>query len=356
VRFNLKQEDLPMKTMIMGAGSLGILFGAHLAKGGVDVTLVDIMQGNVDALNSKGARVTGTVEMCVPVKACTPDKLEGVFDLVLLLTKQVSNPVSFPRIMAHIHEKSTVVAMQNGVPETAVAEYFGKERTLGCPVGPGAVWLSPGLSESMTSLERIREHACDLGELDGRITPRLKEVQARLEHVGKVHLLTNIWGARWSKLFINSTFSGLSAALNCTFGDVLANDTALYCASRIGDEVVKVAGAQGIKLEPMQGERITDFELTEPVDVPAKRKLYHNLFSPHAKLKASMLQDMEKGRECEILFINGHVSACGRKAGDPTPDNDMVVALVQEAQKRGVLPVFNDNLARFHVLGARPFV
>jgi 2-dehydropantoate 2-reductase len=342
--------------MIMGAGSLGIIFGAHLAEAGLDVTLVDIMRDNVDALNSKGARVTGSVEMCVPVKACTPDELEGVFDLVLLLTKQVNNPASFPRIMAHIHENSTVVAMQNGVPETAVAEYFGEKRTLGCPVGLGATWLGPGLSESTSTLERLRSHACELGELDGRITPRLKEVQAQLEHVGKVHLLTNIWGARWSKLFINSTFSGLSAAFNCTYGDVLANDVALYCAARIGDEVVRVARAQGIKIEPMQGERITDFELLEPVDVAAKRQLYHNLFSPHAKLKASMLQDMEKGRECEILFINGHVSACGRKSGMPTPYNDMVVTLVQEAQSRGVLPVFDDNLARFHALGAKPFV
>ena len=345
-----------MRTMIMGAGSLGIIFGAHMAQAGVDVTLVDVMQDNVDALNSKGARVTGSVEMCVPVKACTPDKLEEVFDLVLLLTKQVNNPVSFPYIMAHIHENSTVVAMQNGIPEVSVAEYFGEKRTLGCPVGLGATWLGPGVSESTSSLERLRNHACELGELNGEITPRLQAVQTMLEHVGKVHLLTNIWGARWSKLFINSTFSGMSAALNCTYGDVLGNDEALYCAAQIGDELVRVAQAQGIKLEPMQGGNIEDFALVEPVNVQAKRKLYHDVFFPQSKLKASMLQDMEKGRESEILYINGFVSATGKKVNISTPYNDMVVTLVQESQASKVLPAFAANLARFRVLGSRPFV
>lgn len=340
----------------MGAGSLGIIFGAHIAQAGGDVTLVDVMQDNVDALNSKGACVTGSVDMCVPVKACTPDKLEGIFDLVLLLTKQVNNPVSFPQIMAHIHDNSTVVAMQNGIPEVSVAEYFGERRTLGCPVGLGATWLGPGLSESTSSLQRLREHACELGELDGQITPRLLAVQAVLESVGKVTLLTNIWGARWSKLFINSTFSGMSAALNCTYGDVLGNDEALYCAARIGDEVVRVAHARGIRLESMQGENIADFELAEPVDVATKRKLYHSVFFPQAKLKASMLQDMEKGRESEILYINGFVSANGKKVGIPTPFNDMVVTLVQESQASKKLPVFAENLARFRAIGAKPFV
>ena len=340
----------------MGAGSLGIIFGAHIAAGGVDVTLVDVMRDNVDALNAKGARVIGDVELCAPVKACTPDELEGVFDLVLLLTKQVTNKDSFPYIMAHIHENSTVVAMQNGIPEPSVAAYFGAERTLGCPVGVGGTWKGPGVSEATSSRERIREHACEIGELDGRITPRLLAVQAVLEHVGKAHLLTNVMGSRWSKLFINSTFSGMSAALNGDYGDVLTNDESLYCSTRIGDELIKVARALKVRLEPMQDANIADFELIEPVDVPAMRKRYYDLFRPISKVKASMLQDMEKGRQSEILYINGFVSSEGRKVNIPTPFNDMVVTLVQEAEASGKLPVFADNLARFRALGSRPFV
>ena len=345
-----------MRTMIMGAGSLGIIFGAHLAQAGLDVTLVDVMQDNVDALNSKGARVRGSVDLCVPVKACLPDKLEGIFDLVLLLTKQVTNADAFPHIMAHIHEQTTIVAMQNGIPEGSVAAYFGAQRTLGCPVGLGATWLGPGESESTSSYERLKEHACELGELDGTITPRLLAVQSILEHVGKVHLLTNLWGARWSKLFINSTFSGMSAALNGTYGDVLYNDESLYCAAHIGDEVIRVAQAEGVRLEPMQGQDIAEFALVPPVDVAAKRELYHKLFGPQAKLKASMLQDMEKGRESEILYINGFVAATGTKHGIATPFNNMVVNLVQEAHTAKRLPLFADNLARFRKLGSRPFV
>ena len=345
-----------MRTMIMGSGSLGIIIGACLSKAGVDVTLVDVMQDNVDALNTNGARVVGSLDMTVPVKACTPDRLEGLFDLVLLLTKRVHNPVSFPQVMAHIHETSIVAAMQNGVPEESVAEYFGEHRTIGCPVGLGATWLGPGVSESTSSYERLRDHAFELGELNGSITPRLLEVQKILQHVGAAHLLTNLIGARWSKLFINTTFSGMSAALNCTYGDVLDDDTALYCAARIGDELVRVAESLGIRLEPMQGGNIADFKLVEPVNIPEKRAMYQTVFGPQSRLKASMLQDMDKGRQTEVFFINGLVAEKGRKQGLATPFNDMVVALVRESEATKQLPTMSGNLERFKAIGARPFV
>ena len=77
---------------IYGAGSLGTVLGAYMTKNGVDVELVNRNKAHVAALNEKGAHITGTVEMTVPVKAITPDEMSGVYSVIFLMTKQLLNP------------------------------------------------------------------------------------------------------------------------------------------------------------------------------------------------------------------------------------------------------------------------
>lgn len=66
----------------------------------------------------------------------------------------------------------------------------------------------------------------------------------------------------------------------------------------------------------------------------------------HALLKASMLQDLEKGKKCEVDAINGVVSAFGRKVGVPTPMNDTVVNVIHQIEDGKLTPSF-DNLRFF---------
>ena len=73
---------------------------------------------------------------------------------------------------------------------------------------------------------------------------------------------------------------------------------------------------------------------------------YRRVWFRHVKLKASMLQDLEKGRKTEIHQINGYVCQKGRAAGTKTPCNDLVVELVAEAEATNKLPDFADNLQR----------
>ena len=79
------------KYAIYGAGSLGTVLGAFITKNGGEVELVNRNKSHVAALNEKGAKITGTVEMTVPVKAITPDEMSGEYDVIILLTKQLFN-------------------------------------------------------------------------------------------------------------------------------------------------------------------------------------------------------------------------------------------------------------------------
>jgi 2-dehydropantoate 2-reductase len=335
-----------MRTAIVGAGSLGTIIGAFIAKGGKQVDLFDAFQDNVDALNRFGATVTGEIELNVPVKAYTPAQMTGVYDLVFVLTKQTNNPVALPPLLRHLRGDSIVCTLQNGMPEDSVASIVGPGRVVGGAVGFGATWLRPGVSSLTTSYEATRKFAFEIGEIDGVIRPRLGVVKDYLECVGTTEIRDNLMGIKFTKVLMNATFSGMSAALGCTFGDVLGNPKAMTCLAFVADECIKVAHARGVRMVRMQGEDLESLELTSARDIPSKMALYRKVWSQHVKLKASMLQDLEKGRDCEINYINGVICEYGRRNGVSTPFNDKIVEIVTDEQNHRRVNTFAD-LNRF---------
>jgi 2-dehydropantoate 2-reductase len=335
-----------MRTAILGAGSLGIIIGALIARSGRQVDLIDSYRDNVDALNADGATVTGFMELNIPVTAITSEQMEGCYDLIILLTKQTANATALTELLPHLHGESVVCTLQNGVPEEAVASFVGRERTIGGAVMFGATWVKPGVSMLTSPYQSMQTLAFEIGEMDGVMRPRLERVKDVLQAVGETKVMDNLIGIRWNKVLQNSCFSGMSAALNCTFGDVLANPKAMECLAHIADEVIKVCHAQGYRMVEAFGEDFESLELKTGDDVAGKMALYHRVWGPHVKLKASMLQDLEKGKKTEINYINGIVCDKGREFGVPTPFNDKVVELVMEAESQGRLNDFG-YLARF---------
>ncbi len=338
-----------MKIGIMGAGSLGTIIGALITEGGEDVDLIDINQAHVDALNRSGAKLTGFINKTVKVKAVTPSDLSDIYDLVFLLTKQVYTKESLEQLSPFLHAKSIVCTLQNGVPEGLVSSIIGAERTIGGVVGFGATWKGPGVSELTTEWDAVRKYAFDIGEINSELTPRLKKVKAVLEHVGQCNITSDILGIKWSKLLMNATFSGMSAALGCTFGEVMENGIAMTSLAYIADETIKVAHAKGIRLAEMQGKDMEFLELKNN-NVQEKLGFYEEAWTPHKSLKASMLQDLEKKIKTEISFINGHVSLMGREFGISTPFNDLVGELVTVAEREKIVPKMSDNLIHFEQL------
>ena len=334
-----------MRTAILGAGALGIIIGALMTKNGKQVDLIDSYQENVDALNADGARVTGNLELHWPVTALTPQEMKGEYDLILLLTKQTANEMALPRLLPHLHPDSIVCTLQNGIPEDGVAAIVGRERTIGGAVGFGATWLRPGVSELTSTLEAVEKFAFEIGELDGVVRPRLETVKEILSAAGGTTILTNLMGIRWTKLLMNATFSGMSAALGCSFRDLLADEKAMTCIAHIADETIKVCQGKGCRMVEMQGADMEFLELGSKADIAGKMDFYRKVWGRHNN-KASMLQDLEKGNNTEIDHINGVVCRSGRECGIATPFNDKVVEIVKQAEARRTVTDFG-NLARF---------
>ena len=63
-----------MRAAIYGAGSLGTILGAYISKAGVAIDLINRNKAHIEALQTRGAQVVGTVQMTQPVTAYTPDE------------------------------------------------------------------------------------------------------------------------------------------------------------------------------------------------------------------------------------------------------------------------------------------
>ncbi|MCG7381304.1 2-dehydropantoate 2-reductase [Paenibacillus sp. ACRRY] len=339
-----------MRIAILGVGSLGTIVGAYLADGGMDVELIDAYQEHVDALNQTGAKVVGTTEFHAKVKAITPDQKSGTYDLVLLLTKQLSNGTILRELLPFLHDESIVCSLQNGIPEENVASIVGAARVIAGSVEFGATFMEPGVSSLTTEYTQFKKYAFQIGELNGETSDRIQRVKSILDLVGGTHISDNLVGTKWSKLLINNAFSGLSAALNGEYGDILDDEVGIVSAAHIADETIKVGHANGIEFVKMNGFDIASLELKSEQDIPERIKTLKYVMEPSRLLKASMLQDLEKKRKTEIDYINGVVSSKAEGTGIATPYNDLVVKLVQSAEATQTVPDFQTNIKAFEDL------
>lgn len=339
-----------MRIAVLGAGSLGTIVGAYLADGGMDVQLIDTYEAHVEALNTSGANVIGTTEFHSNVKAITPENKSGTYDLVLLLTKQLYNETILRELLPFLHDDSVVCSLQNGIPEQSVASVVGADRVIAGSVEFGATFIEPGVSRLTTEYTQFKKYAFQIGELNGETTERIQRIKSVLDLVGGTHISDNLVGTKWSKLLINNAFSGLSAALNGEYGDVLDSETGIVSAVHIADETIKVGHANHVTFAKMNGFDIASLELTSDSDIPDRVQTLRAVMEPSRLLKASMLQDLEKKRKTEVQYINGVVPKMAQGKEIETPFNDLVVTLVEEAEQLQNVPTFSKNIQPFELL------
>ena len=307
-----------MKIAVVGAGAMGSVYAALLAKAGNEVWAVDVWQEHVEAIRANGLHIEGASgDNTVPVNATTDAAEVGACDLVILATKARHVADAAESIKAMLAPDASVLTIQNGLGSgDAAAEALGPERvSIGVGGGFGAKMLAPGHARH-EGMELIR-----LGEMEGPVTPRLEAIAKVWSEAGfKVKCFDDIHQLIWEKLICNGTFSAVCTLTGLTAGGVLDDADAWAVASACATEGAAVARAKGITL---------DFD--DPVAY---------VYAFGAKIRGgrpSMWQDMDAGRPGEIDAINGAIAAAGKDAGVATPTHDTLTALVRAAEvARGI--------------------
>ncbi len=302
-----------LKIIIIGAGALGCAMGARLAEAGHEIWLINRNQAHVDAIRERGLLVeeNGT-ERAVHIHVATNcESIPGIpADLVVILVKSFHTREAIEAARPVLGSSTVVLSLQNGLGhEDILAEVAGAEKVIAGKTYAGGVLVRAGKIVSA-----VQDRPTIIGELDGRITERVKRIAEAFNDAGvQTRVSDNIKGEMWDKLLVNVSTGPLSAITRLPYGLLYKVPEVEQCAIAAVAEAMAVARALGVRLS-----------IREPRDA----WLFANQNMP-LEFKASMLQSVEKGSITEIDFMSGAVVRFGRQVGIPTPVNETFVACVK---------------------------
>lgn len=289
--------------------------GAALAEAGSEVWLVNRNRAHVDAINAHGLRVrSDDGERTVRVGAAVDCAGVPPVDLLIVLVKSFDTRRAIEAALPAIGTDTIVMSLQNGLGhEDVIGEVVGRQRLLAGKTYVGGQILAPGVVLSGT-----RGKDTIIGELDGRITDRVRSVAAEFNRAGLATTVSgNIIGTIWDKLLVNVATGALSGITRLPYGKLYSVPEVEAAAIAAVTEAMAVARAAGIALS-----------FTDPREpwLRAGKGLPFDF-------KASILQSLERGSVTEIDFINGSVVREGRRHGVPTPVNDTLVACIKGIER-----------------------
>lgn len=337
--------SMDKKIAVLGTGAIGSSVGADFTRAGYDVVLIDQWAAHVEAMKSKGLHIKmAEEEFHVPVRAFHLSELcstQPRFDIVFLAAKSYDTLWMAQLIKPYLKEDGVLVSLQNSINDEWLPPIIGYQRDIGSVLELSAEVFKPG------QVKRNSNHKKTwfaLGELHGRMTPRLKEIAEILGNAGRVDMTTNIWGAKMSKLVVNTMISGVCGIFGLRDWELIQRPELVEVSIKLGRESLRVGTSLGYNMEPIFGMSAQD--LLGSTDDVLKKSLL-TLVSHIGKEARSMIyQDLLKKRQTEIDYINGLVVRKGREADVSTPFNATVASVIKQIEL-GELEPDVSNLAKF---------
>jgi 2-dehydropantoate 2-reductase len=317
---------------VLGAGAIGSSVGADLTEAGEDVVLIDQWPAHVEAMRTGGLRVVmPDREVNEKVRALHLGELateRPTFDVVLLAAKSYDTVWMCHLIKPYLADDGVFVGLQNGMNEEMITPIVGSERCIACVVELSAEIWEPGLVQRDTT--RLGTWFA-VGELDGAVTDRVEEVASLLRHSARVDVTDNIFGAKWSKLIVNSMTMGPYTLLGLKNWEASALPGMTEISVRLGRESAAVGEGLGYRLEPIFGMSAEQFSGEGDEMLVNAIRVLHGHIGKDAT--TATVQDQRKGRRTELEHITGTVVRNGREVGVPTPANDAVLQLAGEIDR-----------------------
>jgi len=303
-------EHCGRRIALVGAGAVGLYYGARLALNGEDVRF--LLRSDFEEVTRRGIRlesVAGDAHL-EEVQAFRDPTEIGPVELVILAWKSTANDRLEEVLGPLLGETTQVLTLQNGLGNCErLAEIVGPERVLG---GLCFVCINR-LSEG-----RVRHTAggkVTIGEwrpLEG--VPRAREMSARFESAGIPSAVAErLESAQWRKLVWNVPFNGLAIAEGGVTTDVLLASPGTEREVRaLMGEVIAAARALGHEIDP----GVVDFEIDRT--------------RPMGAYRPSSMIDFVEGREIEYEAIWAEPLRRARAAGVATPHLESLAARIRE--------------------------
>ena len=306
----------PKRFAVVGAGPVGAIVAAFLAKGGYDVTLCDVVPSLLRPALDPGIRIEGTDTLLAKVARTTTrvDDLTGdPPDVVIVAVKATALPLIASTLEGFVAEGRYVVSWQNGIDtERILAKHLGARSVLRAVVNLGCVPLGPA---HVRIAFHHRPHY--IQELDPRSLAAAVGISGVFTACGLDTLHTDqIQHMVWRKAVLNACMNPICAVTGKTMAEVINDPILFHLVDALIKEGVAVARANEYRLG-------SNFY---PYCIDYIRNAGHH--------KPSMLQDIEAGRRTEVDYINGKIVEYGAQAGVPTPYSTMIRGLVKALEPK----------------------
>ncbi len=311
-----KTDFQPKSFAVVGAGPVGCIVSAFLAKGGYDVTLCDVVPDLIKPALDPGIRIEGaeTVKQAVSRTCSSVDDLTDIRPEVVFLTvKANALPLIASALENFYREGTYVVSWQNGIDtELVMAQSLGRKAVMRAVVNYGCGLVAPA------HVHMPFHHPPHfLQELDPESADAAKAVAKALSNSGLITEHTHeIVYMVWRKAILNACMNPVCAVTGITMAQAMNDPIVFQIVDALVKECVKVARANEISLG-------WDFY-----------RYAMEYMSKAGDHKPSMLVDIENKRRTEIDFINGKFVEYGEQSGVETPYNITIRALVKALEPK----------------------
>jgi 2-dehydropantoate 2-reductase len=303
---------MDMKTVIIGAGAMGGLFGGLLTLSREEVYLVGTQKEKVDVIASRGLTIEGKGESrTIAVNATTDVASIGKADLILFFVKTYHTEKAVSDSLVLQKEGTIFLTLQNGLGnEEAICKRVDRKKVMLGVTGQGATLLGPG---------RIR-HAgwgeTQIGELEGGVTDRANQIAQMFQNAGIATTVSSqIHDLIWAKLLVNVGINALTALTGFKNGQLLDYPETSRLMEALVSEAAEVARRKEIRIE------------REPINkVRAVAKETKDN-------RSSMGQDFDYKRRTEIDAMNGAIIREAERLGVAVPFNRAITDLVKAIEK-----------------------
>ncbi len=306
-----EKEFRPQTFAIVGAGAVGCIVAAFLARSGFHVTLCDVVPELLEPVATRGIIIEGAENLRQKVnRTCrTIDDLAGeVPDVIFVCAKANATPLIASAIESYVRRGSYVISWQNGIDtELELSNILGRERVMRAVVNYGCGLLGP-------AHVRMGFHHPPhyIQELEPVARSAAAAVSEALSRSGlKTEKTDNIVSMVWRKSIMNAAMNPVCAVTGLTMSRAMSDPLVFELIDALTKECAQVARANEISLG-------WDY-------YPYAMK-YLRGGGDH---KPSMLMDIENRRRTEIDYINGKMITYGHRAGIKTPYNHMIRGLVK---------------------------
>jgi 2-dehydropantoate 2-reductase len=320
-----------MTITVYGAGAIGGVTGAALARAGHDVLLVDRADDHVAAMNAHGLTIESREgAVTVPVRAVSPGALGPGLELVLLAVKSQDTPAALEVLAPRLAADGAIVSLQNGLNEEQIARAVGAPRTVGCLVNWAADWIAPG------RILHGGHGALVLGELDGRLSDRVQGLAKLLAVVAPTEVTGNILGFTWAKHVYGALLVATAVVDAHVYEVVERSPEVQQMLVDLVVENMRVAEAAGIRVEPFDEYAPADYRAAARGDTAARERamaIIGRHYRQHTKTKTGIWRDLVvRRRKTEVGALLGATLAKARTLGIGMPLTERLIAMIEDLE------------------------